>query len=107
MERGKKSKIYILFFKYPRSNTLSFKKTCFRFSNGEVYDGNFNKGELSGSGTLYYPDGSRREGQWINGQLEGIVMYHFNGTDLYKIEQWQNGFKTSDKSISESDVGVM
>jgi len=34
-------------------------------------------------------------------------MYHFNGTDLYKIEQWQNGFKTSDKSISESDVGVM
>ena len=47
-------------------------KKLFRYSNGEVFDGDFEEGRPSGPGTIYYPDGSRREGQWINGQLEGI-----------------------------------
>lgn len=69
----------------------------FRYSDGLVYEGNFENGLRNGTGSLHYTDGTKRQGEWVNDQLEGAVAYYPNGTDTYNIEFWKNGFKVSDE----------
>ena len=45
----------------------------FQFPNGVIYEGNFNKGEFHGDGTLIYPNGvSRRE--WLTGIYRDVTL---------------------------------
>merc|ERR1712037_842476 len=46
-----------------------------------------------------YTDGSKRQGEFVNDQLEGVVAYYLNGTDNYSKEFWKNGFKVSDETL--------
>ena len=71
----------------------------FRYSDGLVYEGNFENGLRNGTGSLHYTDGTKRQGEWVNDQLEGVVAYYPNGTDTYNIEFWKNGFKVSDEIL--------
>merc|ERR1712037_876893 len=46
-----------------------------------------------------YTDGSKRQGEFVNDQLEGVVAYYLNSTDNYSKEFWKNGFKVSDETL--------
>ena len=74
-------------------------KNVFRYSDGLVYEGNFESGIRNGTGTLHYTNGTKRQGEWVNDQLEGVVAYYPNGTDNYSKEFWKNGFKVSDETL--------
>ena len=74
-------------------------KNVFRYSDGLVYEGNFESGIRKGTGTLHYTNGTKRQGEWVNDQLEGVVAYYPNGTDNYSKEFWKNGFKVSDETL--------
>ena len=74
-------------------------ENVFRYSDGLVYEGNFVNGIRNGTGTLHYTDGTKRQGEWENDQLEGVVAYYLNGTDNYSKEFWKNGFKVSDETL--------
>lgn len=50
------------------------------YSNGDVYEGEFHKGECSGSGVYYYYMKGRYEGDWIDGKYDG-----------YGLETWTKG----------------
>jgi len=50
-----------------------------KFPNGVVYEGNFNKGEFHGEGTLIYPNGGRYVAKWDRGKLiEGKYFFFDN-----------------------------
>lgn len=38
-----------------------------KYSNGDVYEGEFNKGEKHGKGIYLYKNGDKYEGQWKEG----------------------------------------
>ena len=44
-------------YKGPKSHDWEEGVGHFTFPNGVVYEGNFNKGEFHGDGTLIYPNG--------------------------------------------------
>ncbi|KAJ4847639.1 hypothetical protein Tsubulata_002751 [Turnera subulata] len=50
------------------------------FSNGDVYEGEFHKGNCSGSGVYYYYMSGRYEGDWVDGKYDG-----------YGVETWARG----------------
>ncbi|CAH8313026.1 unnamed protein product [Eruca vesicaria subsp. sativa] len=52
------------------------------FSNGDIYEGEFNGGRSHGSGVYYYYVNGRYEGDWVNGRYDG-----------YGIESWSKGSK--------------
>ncbi|MGH1335834.1 MAG: caspase family protein [Aureispira sp.] len=45
---------------------------------GNVYTGNFEKGQYSGYGEMRYQNGDRYQGHWKNSVLEGKGSYYFN-----------------------------
>lgn len=52
------------------------------FTNGDIYEGEFNGGRSQGSGVYYYYVNGRYEGDWVNGRYDG-----------YGIESWSKGSK--------------
>ncbi|KAK9927773.1 hypothetical protein M0R45_024940 [Rubus argutus] len=83
------------------------------YSNGDVYEGEFDKGKCSGSGVYYYNMSGRYEGDWVDekydghgvetwargsryrgqyrqGLRHGIGVYRFFTGDVYAGE-WSNG----------------
>lgn len=52
------------------------------FTNGDIYEGEFNGGRSHGSGVYYYYVNGRYEGDWVNGRYDG-----------YGIESWSKGSK--------------
>jgi hypothetical protein len=47
----------------------------FRWNDGKVYEGHFDKGELHGTGKITYPNGQAAKGTWHHGenlQLDNI-----------------------------------
>jgi hypothetical protein len=41
----------------------------FKYDNGQVYEGGFQKGQFHGEGILIYQNGGRFKGKWDNGKL--------------------------------------
>ncbi|KMZ68380.1 hypothetical protein ZOSMA_23G00320 [Zostera marina] len=50
------------------------------YSNGDVYEGEFHRGKISGSGVYYYYMSGRYEGDWIDEKYDG-----------YGVETWARG----------------
>nr|XP_043627764.1 phosphatidylinositol 4-phosphate 5-kinase 7-like [Erigeron canadensis] len=50
------------------------------YSNGDVYEGEFNKGKCNGSGVYYYNMNGRYEGDWVDQKYDG-----------YGVETWAKG----------------
>ncbi|BFG21442.1 hypothetical protein CerSpe_077160 [Prunus speciosa] len=50
------------------------------YGNGDVYEGEFHKGQCSGSGVYYYYMSGRYEGDWVDGKYDG-----------YGVETWARG----------------
>ena len=51
----------------------------FKFPNGVIYEGNFDKGEFHGDGTLIYPSGGRYVAKWDRGKLiDGKYFFYDN-----------------------------
>ncbi|KAJ7961881.1 putative 1-phosphatidylinositol-4-phosphate 5-kinase [Quillaja saponaria] len=50
------------------------------YRNGDVYEGEFHKGQCSGSGVYYYYMSGRYEGDWVDGKYDG-----------YGMETWARG----------------
>ncbi|XP_071722067.1 uncharacterized protein [Rutidosis leptorrhynchoides] len=50
------------------------------YSNGDVYEGEFHKGNCSGSGVYYYYMSGRYEGDWVDGKYDG-----------HGVETWARG----------------
>ncbi|XP_010471961.1 PREDICTED: uncharacterized protein LOC104751660 [Camelina sativa] len=68
--------------KEDETRRLAVKEGVRFFSNGDFYEGEFNKGKCNGSGVYYYFVNGRYEGDWINGRYDG-----------YGIECWSKGSK--------------
>ena len=49
-----------------------------------------------------YADGSRREGTWSSGELDGFVFY-YEGDRLVRAERWFRGKKLSDKQTPTTE----
>lgn len=43
--------------------------------NGDRYSGNYNNDKKEGKGTMYYADGSKLVGEWVDGLMEGKATY--------------------------------
>ena len=75
--------------------------------DGKVYKGQWNKrtGEREGVGIQFWPDGSKYEGQWEQGQANGRGrMTHSNG-DVYEgawVRDKANGFGVFIDVVSEA-----
>ena len=67
----------------------------YSFSNGNVFEGFYDKGVQKGTGSIKYADGTRRDGEWKGGKLHGFAFFHFNGPDSPRIERWDNGINLS------------
>ena len=39
-----------------------------KYADGDIYDGEWDKGNIHGQGTMKYSDGDIYEGNWINGE---------------------------------------
>ena len=62
------------------------------FDNGQVYDGDWLRGEMEGSGVMTFDDGQVYDGGWVRGEMEGSgVMTDSNG-QVYD-GQWKNNSK--------------
>ena len=72
-----------------------------RFSNGNVFEGFFDKGSPRGSGSIKYEDGTRRDGEWKDGKLHGFAFFHFEGPDSPIVERWEKGEKVSGQMSQE------
>lgn len=84
------------------------KQVTIEFSSGAKYVGEIRKKArtsifrprvkvMHGKGTMYYTNGSRIEGTWLNNSLTRGTMYYANG-DRFEGE-WQNDFPTRGKYI--------
>ncbi len=40
----------------------------FMWSNGKIYQGQWENGKQHGKGEIIYPDGRKKKGIWINGK---------------------------------------
>ena len=84
----------------------------YSFSNGNVFEGFYDKGVQKGSGSLKYANGTRRDGEWKGGQLHGFAFFHYNGSDSPTVERWNNGVKLISKSrlgqaqVDKSKIGM-
>merc|ERR1712066_744920 len=47
----------------------------YKFTSGNEYTGDFDKGIMSGIGKMVYADGSSYEGQWVNNLMSGEGLY--------------------------------
>ncbi|XP_047128119.1 radial spoke head 1 homolog isoform X1 [Hydra vulgaris] len=58
----------------------------YQFVSGAQYIGEYQNGKKHGCGTINNPDGSKYEGQWFNGQKNGSGTYHYVNGDIYEGE---------------------
>lgn len=68
------------------------------YSDGSIYDGNFNNGIKSGQGTMTYPNGKRYVGNWENDKPNGQGSYTLTDGTRYQGE-FKNGMKNGQGSI--------
>lgn len=52
-----------------------------RFSNGDIYEGEWKNGKPDGTGTMTYMLGGAYEGEWKNGKRDGKGVMTFAGSD--------------------------
>ncbi len=64
--------------------------TTIRWNNGAIYVGEINYGEISGTGTMIYPDSSKYQGQWKDDRFHGVGTIEYADGSAY-CGQWENG----------------
>ena len=70
-----------------------------KFSNHDVYEGNWEKGKMHGRGKYYFYDSQKEkfsssyEGTFVNNRFEGTGVRKYSDRTIY-IGQWQNGMRT-------------
>ena len=69
-----------------------------RYANGDVFEGFFKNGLQHGAGSLRYENGSKRDGTWKEGKLNGFVFYHISDESSPTVERWVNGVQFTKKS---------
>jgi len=66
-------------------------KKVIDYGDGDKYEGEVNKaGEPHGRGTMFYKDGSRHEGEYLNGSRNGHGVFYYSTGDRYDGE-WKDG----------------
>ena len=65
-------------------------KGIFKWKNGEIYEGNFEKGIKHGKGIHKWPDGSEYKGEYENGIREGKAEYKWADGRVFK-GKFKNG----------------
>lgn len=45
----------------------------FKWYDGKIYEGEFERGELHGNGIIYYPNGQKARGVWHRGENLELV----------------------------------
>lgn len=56
------------------------------YSNGRLYEGEFENGMIQGQGKMIYPNGESYEGSFKNGKRHGLGDLIFNDDCVYKVE---------------------
>lgn len=60
-----------------------------KYSEGDVYEGEWNDDMMEGVGTMVYADGDKFTGSFIQGNFHGVGEYFYKNGDHYKGE-WKN-----------------
>lgn len=64
----------------------------FHWNNGDIYNGDFVDGQMTGNGTYYYANGTKYIGDFLNGNRHGQgILYDGNGNEVYD-GSWKDGF---------------
>lgn len=56
----------------------------YRYCNGDKYVGYWKEDKKSGEGTLSMSTGDEYKGGWFDGKKEGKGVYHFGNSDVYE-----------------------
>jgi hypothetical protein len=60
------------------------------FENGDVFEGNYNRGKREGEGSMKYNDGGYYTGSWANDNIHGRGSYRYLNGDSYDGD-WRDG----------------
>ena len=66
-----------------------------KMSDGSIFEGNFDNGQINGEGVAIYPNGDRYEGFFKNGKREGSGKITYKSGVTYE-GQWENNNRVSD-----------
>ena len=92
-------------FAGPTANNWPQGQGKFKFPNGVVYEGDFDKGEFHGNGTLHYPNGGRYVGKWNRGK--SISGDYFFYDDLpYENRDWTYSTQRDRSFYTEVLMGI-
>ena len=64
-------------------------------ATGNIYEGEFLKGELTGKGTMKYGNGSVYEGEWHENMRQGNYLFPILVNALYALLRKKDKFKES------------
>ncbi|CAL6084541.1 Conserved_hypothetical protein [Hexamita inflata] len=91
-----KDNIHIKFkFDPSQSGTAEYK-----FSNGDIYNGNFLNGKPSGFGVYKWNTGQKYEGNFTNGKIQGKGTLTKESGELIQ-DIWVNGKQRKKKTVKE------
>lgn len=82
-----------------------FGQGRFTWKDGSIYSGKWRSNKLYGHGIYYWPDGDSFEGQWVNNcRVKGI----FSDTIGYKIvQQWNDDSSSSLTNVKDLTFAKM
>lgn len=82
--------VVLTFFSFQTSFAQCIKGDCyngqgtFKYESGAKYQGSFRKGKIHGDGILYFSNGNKYIGNWINQYREGKGKLIFANGEVYK-----------------------
>ena len=65
-------------------NGFPHGKGTMRYSNGNVYEGEFFENKINGKGKCTYPNGDVYDGDWVNGNRTGRAKYTYATGNVYE-----------------------
>jgi len=73
-----------------------------RWSDGDIYEGEYKNGFLSGNGTFWFGNGGKYEGEFEDGAFSGVGTRWYSNGNKYEGE-WKNGDRTGNGTFWSSD----
>ena len=69
------------------------------YNDGASYEGNFLKGEFHGHGIWHYPNGDMLEGNWENGDRNGVFIKTLKSGEKFNVE-YKNDVKEKEEKVN-------
>ena len=73
-----------------KNNLREGKSGTYYFLNGDRYEGNYLKDRREGTGTYYWASGDRYEGEWLNDKRNGYGVLYGSDNKVKMKGTWKN-----------------